>query len=160
MPNFNIKDWDHDELTTVFQMSSTVFASIGLSVTVTTQLATDEVWLFASVPTSAISSGSSPYMKYLRDNVTDVLVGAAAGNRIRSLACGSNTNVGNTSVTAGTLLAVDSPGGVGAYTYQIYIRVGDVVSAVYVNRGDADVNVNTDARCAVQMTAYVMPLPV
>lgn len=152
------RDWDHDELTTTFSMSTQVFTDIGMNVTVTTEAATDKVWLFAGVSTSSLAAGNSPFIKFLRNGATDVLLGDAASNRARTLGCGSSANIGDTSQTTAGLIAVDEPGAIGIFTYQLYIRAGASVSAIYVNRGQSDADDTLNARCAVQLVAFVLPV--
>lgn len=154
---FPFIDWDHDELTVPFTMNTKIFTSVGMSVTVTTTSATDKVWLMASLPTSSNAAGNAPYLKFLRNGATDVLIGDAAGSRVRTLGCGSSTNEGDTAMTNCGLIAVDQPGVAGNYTYTVVMRVGDVDgSAVVVNRGDFDTNNDLNGRGASELTAFVI----
>ena len=128
--------------TDTFTSNSQTFTDVtGMSVAITPSASSSKVLVFAKVSCGQ-ASGNNLMVKLLRDS-TDILVGDAASNRIRT----SAVVYSHSSINAGPIygqtevpiLYLDSPSSTSELTYKIQFKQGeDLTGALNASADDSD----------------------
>lgn len=135
--------------TDTFTTTSTTFTDVtGLSVSITPSSTSSKVLVFGSITGSHDVGAAYLGLRMMRDT-TPIMVGDTAGNRTSSFTIFAANNETQQTV-AGQVL--DSPASVSALTYKWQVAsIGG--GTAFVNRSDADTNVNYVFRSASSITA-------
>ena len=134
--------------TDTFTTASTTFTDVtGLSVSITPSSTSSKVLVFGSITGSNDVGAAYMGLRMMRDS-TAIMVGDTAGNRTSSFTIFAPNNEAILTI-AGQVL--DSPASVSALTYKWQVtNVG--AGTCFVNRSDADTNVNYNFRSASSIT--------
>lgn len=140
--------------TDTFSTSSTTFTDVtGLTATITPSATSNKILIVAMVNYSTTSgSGGSPLVRISGGNAT-TFVGDAASNRVRTALFGVDVGswAGSQTMSAGTIVYLDSPATTSATTYAVQMRQG-TSGPVFINRSGVDSDTANYGRGASSIT--------
>jgi hypothetical protein len=136
--------------TDTFSTTSSSYVDItGLTVDITPTSATSKILIIGMVTHSATNARG--VMISVTRGDTDLMVGNAAGSRVRSTVGSRHSTPGDDETWSSSIVFLDSPNVATATTYKLRIRVGNPGTA-YVNRSQTDSDANTFQRTASSIT--------
>jgi hypothetical protein len=132
-----------------FSTTSASFTAVtGMSATITPSAATNKVLVICQFNSG--SSGTNFYARVTGGNA-GTYVGGADGSRVRVAT--ESAGFGDTTVSSGSIVYLDSPSSTSATTYQLEIARGGVTAGtVHVNRSNDDGNNTNRSRGASSIT--------
>jgi hypothetical protein len=140
--------------TNTFTTSSQTFTTVtGLTATITPSSTSNKVLVTAQIsytPADSLGTNGMGFFKVTRGG-TDIYIGDAASNRVRTVFGGRNQVVGDLVLLSGSIQFLDSPSSTSALTYQVEARGVDG-SSVFVNVASSDQDVNNRPRGASSIT--------
>jgi hypothetical protein len=133
--------------------SQTYTTATGLTATITPFSTSSKVLITAQIsfaPADPIGNNGLGFFKVTRGG-TDIYIGDAGNNRVRTVFGGRNTLNRNITLESGFIQFLDSPSSTSALTYQVEVRGVDGAS-VYINRSSDDQDINNRPRGASSIT--------
>jgi hypothetical protein len=139
--------------TDTFTTANTAYTDVtDVEVEITTLTDTDQVLLFLTGVIYNDTDAEVTFAQIVRDT-TPILIGDAAGDRVRAAIQSFGTRSGNIhGITTLAVTGVDVPGSAGTYTYKMQVRCGDGGTAL-VGRSGLDADTANGGRFPTILTA-------
>ena len=128
--------------------SSTSYADVGLSISITPTRSDSKILIFANIH-GVGDSETQAYFRFMRDS-TAICVGDAAGSRVQAT-LGSMYYDQQNDVNSCSQTFLDSPSTTSAVTYKIQARTQGSGN-IYINRSATDANDSTSGRFTSSLT--------
>jgi hypothetical protein len=138
--------------TDTFTTTSTSFTTVtGLTVSITPKSTSSRIIVLAQIAYGLNNGASYGHFKVTRGG-TDIYVGNASSNRVRTVFGGYSQSNQNVNLLSDSIMFVDSPASVASLTYQVETRRGADSATVHVNRSVGDSDDANSARGASSIT--------
>jgi hypothetical protein len=140
--------------TDTFTTASQTFTTVtGLTATITPSATSSKVLVTAQIAyclADSVGNNGMGFFKVTRGG-TDIYLGDAASNRVRTVFGGRNQIVGDLVLLSGFIQFLDSPSSTSALTYRVEARGVDS-SSVFINVVSSDQDINNRPRGASSIT--------